>query len=99
MSDDSQMWETLNCLPDAVEHMIHGDPDEADSVKASDAVRWAIAEIARLRHYAIADARCPCCEQTDKCLVDCTFAADWPAGAKRTAAARAALGVKSKEVG
>lgn len=57
------------------------------------------AEIARLRHYAIADARCPCCEQTDKCLLDCTFAADWPAGAKRTAAARAALGVKSKEVG
>jgi len=49
MADDAQMWETLNCLPDAVEHMIHGDPDEADSVKASDAVRWAIAEIARLR--------------------------------------------------
>jgi hypothetical protein len=43
------MWETLNCLPDAVEHMIHGDPDEPDSVKASDAVKWAIAEIARLR--------------------------------------------------
>jgi hypothetical protein len=43
------MWDTLNCLPDAVEHMIHGDPDEPDSVKASDAVKWAIAEIARLR--------------------------------------------------
>ena len=49
MVDDAKMWETLNCLPDAVEHMIHGDPDEPDSVKASDAVRWAIAEIARLR--------------------------------------------------
>jgi len=49
VSEDAKMWDTLNCLPDAVEHMIHGDPDEADSVKASDAVRWAIAEIARLR--------------------------------------------------
>ena len=49
MSDDTQMWETLQCLPDAVEHLIHGDPDDADSVKASDAVKWAIAEIARLR--------------------------------------------------
>jgi len=49
VSDDAKMWETLNCLPDAVEHMIHGDPDEPDSVKASDAVRWAAAEIARLR--------------------------------------------------
>ncbi len=49
MSDNASMWETLNCLPDAVEHMIHGDPDEPDSVKASDAVRWAIAEIVKLR--------------------------------------------------
>ena len=49
MSKDAEMWDTLNCLPDAVEHMIHGDPDEPDSVKASDAVKWAIAEIARLR--------------------------------------------------
>ena len=49
MSKDAKMWDTLNCLPDAVEHIIHGDPDEADSVKASDAVKWAIAEIARLR--------------------------------------------------
>ena len=49
MSEDAKMWDALNCLPDAVEHMIHGDPDEADSVKASDAVKWAIAEIARLR--------------------------------------------------
>ena len=49
MSEDANMWETLQCLPDAVEHLIHGDPDDADSVKASDAVKWAIAEIARLR--------------------------------------------------
>ena len=49
MSEDAKMWETLQCLPDAVEHLIHGDPDDADSVKASDAVKWAIAEIARLR--------------------------------------------------
>ncbi len=49
MSKDAEMWDTLNCLPEAVEHMIHGDPDEPDSVKASDAVKWAIAEIARLR--------------------------------------------------
>ena len=56
-------------------------------------------EIERLRQYAIVDARCPCCEQTDKCLDDCTFSADWPAGAQRTAAARAAIGVKSKQEG
>ncbi len=49
MSKDAEMWDTLNCLPDAVEHMIHGDPDEPGSVKASDAVRWAIAEIVKLR--------------------------------------------------
>ena len=49
MSEEAKMWETLQCLPDAVEHLIHGDPDDADSVKASDAVKWAIAEIARLR--------------------------------------------------
>ena len=49
MSEEAKMWETLQCLPDAVEHLIHGDPDDVDSVKASDAVKWAIAEIARLR--------------------------------------------------
>jgi hypothetical protein len=49
MSEEAKMWETLQCLPDAVEHLIHGDPDDDDAVKASDAVKWAIAEIARLR--------------------------------------------------
>ena len=49
MSEGEKMWDTLNCLPDAVEHLVHGDLDEADSVKASDAVRWAIDEITRLR--------------------------------------------------
>ena len=49
VSEDTKMWDTLQCLPDAVAHMIHGDPDDADSVKASDAVKWAIAQIARLR--------------------------------------------------
>ena len=49
MSEETKMWEAVQCLPDAVEHLIHGDPDDADSVKASDAVRWAIAEIAQLR--------------------------------------------------
>ena len=48
MSEDAKMWEALQCLPDAVEHLTHGDPDDADSVKASDAVKWAIAEIDRL---------------------------------------------------
>ena len=49
MSEDAKMWEALLGLPDAVEHLTHGDPDDADSVKASDAVKWAIAEIDRLR--------------------------------------------------
>ena len=48
MSEDAKMWEALQCLPDAVEHLTHGDPDDADSVTASDAVKWAIAEIDRL---------------------------------------------------
>ena len=49
MIEGEKMWTALNCLPDAVEYLVHGDPDEADSVKASDAVRWAIDEINRLR--------------------------------------------------
>ncbi len=49
MSDAEKMWDSLNCLPDAVEHLIYGDPDDDDAVKASDAVKWAIAEITRLR--------------------------------------------------
>jgi len=56
------------------------------------------AEIARLREYALADARCPCCASTDKCEGDCTFAADCPAENRRIVAARTALGVAVKEV-
>ena len=48
MSEDAKMWEALQCLPDALEHLTHGDPDDHDAVKASDAVKWAIAEIDRL---------------------------------------------------
>jgi len=49
VSEAEKMWDALRCLPEAVEHLIHGDPDGANSVKASDAVEWAISEIARLR--------------------------------------------------
>jgi hypothetical protein len=49
MSDAEKMWDALNCLPDVVEHFVHGDPDDADSVTASAAVKWAIDEITRFR--------------------------------------------------
>ena len=49
VSEETKMWEALQCLPDAVEHLTHGDSDDADSVKASNAIKWAIAEIDRLR--------------------------------------------------
>lgn len=49
MNKEAEMCDALRCLPDAVEHLIHGDPDDESSVKASDAVEWAIREIARLR--------------------------------------------------
>jgi hypothetical protein len=93
------MLEILKALAHGVGNMTYCEPEATDAVSAADVIRWAVAEIERLREYAISDARCPCCEQTDKCLDDCTFAADWPAGAQRTAAARAALGVKSKQEG
>jgi len=60
--------------------------------------RNSLSEIARLREYALADARCPCCASTDKCEGDCTFAADCPAENRRIVAARTALGVAVKEV-
>jgi len=62
-------------------------------------IQWAAAEIARLREYALADARCPCCDNAERCVDDCTFAADCPAEWQRMVAARTALGVAVKEVG
>jgi hypothetical protein len=70
MVDDATMWETLNCLPDAVEHMIHGDPDEPDSVKAADAVRWAIAEIERLREERLTNE--------ERVAIQLSLALEWP---------------------
>ena len=55
MSEETKMWEALQCLPDAVEHLTDGDPDDHDAVKASDAVKWAIAEIDRLREERISN--------------------------------------------
>jgi hypothetical protein len=43
------MLDILQALVHGVGNMTYGDPDDADAVKAADVVRWAAAEIARLR--------------------------------------------------
>jgi hypothetical protein len=43
------MLDILKALAHGVGDMTYGDPDDADAVKAADVVRWAAAEIARLR--------------------------------------------------
>jgi len=47
----------------------------------------------KLREYALADALCPCCDQTETCLDGCTFAEDCPTEAERMVRAREALKV------
>lgn len=55
MSDE--MFEALRSLEYAVRHMSQGDPDDGPVLQASDVVRWAVAEIERLR----AAQRCATC--------------------------------------
>jgi FtsZ-binding cell division protein ZapB len=43
------MLDILKALAHGVGGMTYGDPDDADAVKAADVVRWAAAEIDRLR--------------------------------------------------
>jgi len=43
------MLDILRALAHGVGDMTYGDPDDADAVKAADVVRWAVAEINRLR--------------------------------------------------
>jgi hypothetical protein len=43
------MLDILKALAHGVGDMTYGDPDDADTVKAADVVRWAVEEIARLR--------------------------------------------------
>jgi cell division protein FtsB len=43
------MLDILKALAHGVGDMTYGDPDDADAVKAADVVRWAVAEITRLR--------------------------------------------------
>ena len=43
------MLDILKALAHGVGDMTYGDPDDADAVKAADVVRWAAAEIDRLR--------------------------------------------------
>jgi len=47
--------------------------------------------IERLQGYAEGDAACPCCNGTDKCDDECTFAEDNPDDVERMLAARYAL--------
>ena len=55
------------------------------------------AEIERLRDYVRTEARCPCCDTTERCESDCTFAADCPVQWQRMVAAREALGMEVEE--
>ena len=49
------------------------------------------AEVEALRDFALYYARCPCCQEAEKCTDDCTFASDAPNDAEAMKAARAAL--------
>ena len=55
------------------------------------------AEVAGLREWLEADARCPCCDTTDACVDDCTFATDCPQDAERMAEVRALLAARKGE--
>lgn len=55
------------------------------------------AEVAGLREWLEADARCPCCDTVDACLDDCTFATDCPQDAGRMAEVRALLAARKGE--
>ena len=52
------------------------------------------AEVAGLREWLEADARCPCCDTTDACVEGCTFATDCPQDAERMAEVRALLAAR-----
>ena len=49
MSAHDRMLSLLRDLPAALGDLGHGDPDEPGRVLAADVVRWAVAEIDRLR--------------------------------------------------
>ena len=55
------------------------------------------AEVAGLRAWLEADARCPCCDTTDACVDGCTFANDCPQDAERMAEVRALLAARKGE--
>ena len=77
------------------EYLVHGgfyNPELMAHDKVRDLLIDCRDEIVRLREYALADARCACCETTDRCQDDCTFALDCPVEAARMVAARTALG-------
>ena len=63
----------------------------------ADMVELAAAEIERLRDYVRTDTRCPCCDTTERCEDDCTFADDCPVEWQRMVAARTTLGVEVGE--
>ena len=50
-----------------------------------------LAEVRALREYALMDANCPCCQQTETCEDECTFKDDCPDDYPRLEAARNAL--------
>lgn len=65
--------------------------------EAADEIERLQAEVAELREWLEADARCPCCDTVDACLDDCTFATDCPQDAGRMAEVRALLAARKGE--
>ena len=65
--------------------------------EAADEIERLRAEVAQLREWLEADARCPCCDTVDACLDDCTFEADCPQDAERMAEVRALLAARKGE--
>jgi hypothetical protein len=54
-------------------------------------MRRAAGRILALERYVIEECLCPCCEQTDVCLDDCTFADDLPDEAEAMEYARSVM--------
>lgn len=63
----------------------------ADCTKILDAFDAAEAKIDRMRDYLIGRVTCPCCQQTEKCVADCTFAEDCREASEEMRLARLAL--------
>lgn len=58
----------------------------SDAERSADAegIERLRAENERLRSYVTTNASCPCCEETEQCLPECTFKDDAPGWGNRS---------------